>query len=143
MNKMNKKEAFAFFGIKQTNERWSWAGIRDDKSLVALTIWNDQKDYESGGKWETSVFGMNNPIWKDSKGNKERIKIIKYCIENLDGKFRVIWMEPKERGVMDETREYLWANPEKKSWFKIRDFDEETGEFSSDNFDDLLSLANE
>ena len=140
---MNKKEAFAFFGIKQTNERWSWAGIREDKSLVALTIWNDQKKYHRSGKWKTSVFGMNNPIWKDSPGNKERIEIIKYCIENLDGKFRVIWMEPKERNVMDATREYLWARPEEKSWFKIRDFDEETGEFSSDNFDDLLSSANE
>jgi hypothetical protein len=140
---MNKKEAFAVFGIKQTNERWSWAGIREDKSLVALTIWTDQRNYGGSGKWETSVFGMNNPIWKDSPGNNERIRIIKYCIENLDGKFRAIWMEPEKKNVMDATREYISAKPEKKSWFKIRDFNQETGEFSSDNFDDLLNTANE
>ena len=109
--------------------------IQESSALGCEMQW-EQKD-----NWPT--VRMNNPIWKDLKGNKERIDIIKYCIENLDGKFRVIWMEPKEWDVMDETRECLWANPEKKSWFKIRDFDEETGEFSSDNFDDLLSSANE
>ena len=42
---MNKKQAFAYFGISQKNEVWSWSGISDNQETVALTIWIDQCDW--------------------------------------------------------------------------------------------------
>ena len=99
--KMNKKEAFAHFGIKQKNERWSWAGITDDNSLVALTIWTDQREYKKGGRFTTSTFNANNEIWKDHLGNQERIQIIQYCINHLDSRFRVIWCVPEDPNVFE------------------------------------------
>ena len=134
--KMNKKEAFAHFGIKQTNEHWSWAGIKEDKSLVVLTIWTDQRNYEQGGRFTTSTFNANNEIWKDHLGNKERIEIIQYCIEHLDSKFRVIWCVPADPNVFEDTREVDDAIPFKKKWFRITEFDQETGEFSSESIEE-------
>ena len=130
---MNKKKAFEEFGITQKNERWSWAGMTDDKELVVLTIWTDQKKWDKKNKiFRTSTFNQNNEIWKDSLGNLERIEIIKHCINNLDSKFRVIFMVPKKPGVIEETRECKNAMPYFPTWFKITQFDKETGEFSSE-----------
>ena len=129
---MNKKEAFLKFGIKQKNERWSWAGISDDKSLVVLTIWTDQREWHQETKtFSTSTFNCRNEVWRDSKGNIERIEIIQYCIDKLDGKFRVIFMTPKDENIFDGKREYIKAVPFMKAWFKIMEFNQQTGEFSS------------
>ena len=129
---MNKKEAFLKFGIKQKNERWSWAGISNDKSLVVLTIWTDQREWHQETKtFITSTFNCRNEVWRDSKGNIERIEIIKYCLDKLEGKFRVIFMTPKDKNVFEGTREYIKAVPYTKAWFKITDFNDQTGEFSS------------
>ena len=134
---MNKKKAFATFDVTQKNERWSWAGMTDDESLVVLTIWTDQSTWDKENKTHTtSTFNQNNEIWKDEHGNKERIEIIKHCINKLDSKFRVIFMVPKKPGVIEETRECKDARPH-PAWFKITKFDEETGEFSSEMIRDF------
>ena len=66
------------------------------------------------------------------KGNIERIReIIKYYLDKLEGKFRVIFMTPKDKNVFEGTREYIKTVPYTKAWFKITDFNDQTGEFSS------------
>jgi len=138
---MNKKEAFAKFGIKQKNEVWSWSGINKDAAIpisqnlkapiCVLTIWNDQYDYMAG-IW--SIFDCNNEIWKDSNGNKARIEDIKYCLSELNGEFKAIFIEPVKRGVYDETREIKKISINDKLWFRITRFDEETGECEAERF---------
>ena len=138
---INKKEAFAKFGIKQKNEVWSWSGINKDapipinKNLQApicvLTIWNDQYDYKAG-IW--SIFNCNNEIWKDSNGNKARIEDIKYCLSELNGEIKAIFIEPVKRGIYDETREIRKISINDKLWFRITRFDEETGECEAERF---------
>ena len=87
---MEKKQCFAVFGIKQTHERMSWAGMTNQKDLVVLTIWKDEKTWDKKRKIViTSTFNRNNETWKDHFGNKERIDIIKYCLKELDGKLKM------------------------------------------------------
>ena len=131
---MNKKESFAYFGIKQKNEVWSWSGVSEDKSTVALTLWIDQCNWDKVNRNQvTSTFNKNNELWKDLPGNKDRILHIKYCIEHLDGIFRAIFIEPVKRGVFDETRKIKRVWPEKKYSFKILQFNEITGEYSAES----------
>ena len=40
-------------------------------------------------------------------------------------------MTPKDKNVFEGTREYIKAVPYTKAWFKITDFNDQTGEFSS------------
>ena len=127
-----KKEGFAYFGIKQTNERWSWSGVSEDGKTVALTIWTDQKSYNKDNKsYTTSTFNCNNALWKDDQGNKGRIDHIKHCKAELNGKFRAIFVTPKDPGVIDVKREIVGIKPMGNIWFQITEFDEETGEFES------------
>ena len=131
---MNKKQAFKYFGIIQKNEVWSWSGISDDRGLVALTIWTDQcKWIKEERKYVTSIFNMNNEIWKDLPGNQERIEIIKYSLNNLDGKFRAIFITPMKKGIFDETREIKSVKPYDKCFFKFTDFNETTGEYAAES----------
>lgn len=127
---MNKKAAFGYFGIVQKNEVWSWSGIKEDESLVAMTIWTDQfKCIEENDSLFWSTYDQNNSEWIDSFGNKERIDIIKKCRQKLDGKFRPIFVEPLNPGVNDETRVITSTHtPNDDYWFKIVQFNEETGE---------------
>ena len=131
---MNKKQAFAHFGIVQKNEVWSWSGISEDEGTVALTIWIDQCEWiKDERKYVTSTFNKNNNIWKDLPGNKERIEIIKHCIDNLEGMFRVIFITPVKKGIFDETRAIKTVRPYDKCFFKITDFNAITGEFSAES----------
>ena len=130
---MNKKQAFAYFGIKQKNQTWSWSGINDDHSLVAMTIWTDQYiEIKKDKVFFWSTFNQNNDIWKDSLGNLERIKLIKICLERLNGMFRPIFVEPKNPNINNETRKIAKTHkPDDKCWFKIVQFNENTGECSA------------
>ena len=116
---------------------WSWSGISDDKTTVALTLWTDQCEWiKEDRKYITSTFNKNNDYWKDLPGNKDRIKHIKYCIANLDGKFRAIFITPVKKGVFDETREIKSVRPYDKCFFKILDFNVITGEYSAESLSD-------
>ena len=141
----NKKEAFAAFGITQDNEVWSWSGINLDKSapidsnlsspLVVLTIWTDQKYFDKIKKihiWST--FGKNNKKWINDNGNVKRKEHIRFCIDNLDSEFQAIFIEPINKGVYDETRKIKKMSINTKLWFRITEFDEETGECSAASF---------
>lgn len=134
---MNKKEAFGYFGVVQKNERWSWAGLSDNKDLAVLTIWSDQKKFIKPTKtYQTSNFNQNNEIWINELGNKERIEIIQYCIDHLDCKFRAIIAVPKNPGVTNMTRDWKRGKPVDKQWFKLTKFNPLTGEFESESFID-------
>jgi hypothetical protein len=135
---MTKKDAFTFFGITQRCERRSWSGRTPNDDMVALTIWTDQKKFNSETKsYTTSVFDMNNEIWKDAVGNKWRIEDIKHCIENHNKKFRAIFVKPENPNIFDETRVCKDAMPFDKQWFEITKFDAQTGEFESHSLPEL------
>ena len=141
-----KKEAFSKFGIKQKNERWSWSGLNlgtsapIDPSLESpfcvLTIWTDQKKFNIDSKihyWST--FNCNNEIWKDKPGNIARINDIKFCLENLNGEFLAIFINPVKKGVFDEeSRKIKSISINTRLWFKITRFDEKTGECEAESF---------
>ena len=76
---------------------------------------------------------LQSQIWKDHLGNQERIQIIQYCINHLDSRFRVIWCVPEDPNVFEGTREVADARPFDKKWFRIKEFNPETGEFSSES----------
>lgn len=137
---MDKIDCFRYFGIEVTNIRWSWAGLNESGlnrrdtgggAVAALTIWTDQISWDKEKKCSVwSTYNKNNELWKNEKGNKERIGIIKYCIDNLKSEFRPIFVEPKNPGTFDETREAKnhSIRRDKDIWYRISNFDQETGE---------------
>ena len=143
---MDKIDCFRYFGIEVTNIRWSWAGLNEsglnrrdtgEGAVAALTIWTDQISWDKEKKCSVwSTYNKNNELWKDDYGNKERIEIIKYCIENLKSEFRPIFVDPYKPGIFDETREAKkhYIKRDKNIWFRISNFDQKTGECEAHSF---------
>jgi hypothetical protein len=130
---MNKKEAFAKFGVTQKNERWSWSGISRDGGTLVLTLWSDQYIYDKElkvNKW--SNFGCDNERWVADTGNSQRIKDISYCLENLDGKFRAIRVVPDFAKLPDRVIDTV--NPILHLEWHLTDFNADTGECSGESF---------
>tara|TARA_B100000768_G_C11215909_1_gene348176 strand:- start:43 stop:480 length:438 start_codon:yes stop_codon:yes gene_type:complete len=143
---MDKIDCFAYFGIKVKNIRWSWSGLNESGDnrkdsgygpVAALTIWTDQTTWDKEKRCSIwSTFDQNNEIWKVDKGNSERIKIIKYCIKNLNSEFRPIFVVPMKPGVIDETREAKshYVKKDRDIWYRITKFDEMSGECKAESF---------
>jgi hypothetical protein len=143
---VDKIDCFRYFGITLKNIRWSWAGLNvsgasrkdnGDGPVVALTVWTDQVSFNKEKKLSVwSTFNKNNKLWKNDKGNIERIQIIKFCIKNLQSEFRPVFVEPKKPGVIDDTREAKrhYIKKDRDFWYKITKFDEETGECEAESF---------
>ena len=130
---MNKKEAFAAFGVVQVNERWSWSGISSDRKTLVLTLWSDQYQFDKKTKKnEWSTFGCDNEKWIDDAGNSHRIRDISYAVENLDGRFRGIRVVPEGKQLPE--RVISSVNPIMHLEWQITDFDPHTGECSGFSF---------
>ena len=63
---------------------------------------------------------------KTSYGNKERIKHLQHCRDNLEGLFRVVITKAVD--VNGYPREILECYPMEGIWMKLLKLDEETGE---------------
>lgn len=131
MPKYTKLSAFEYYGTRQTNERWSWSAIADDKSVVAVNIWKDSIKYNDRKEPFYDGFDEQHEntlhLWINEKGNNDRKKHLKHAREKLDGLVRVIIavaVDPMvyPRGILD-------VYPLNDLWFKITKFNETTGQF--------------
>ena len=115
-NFTTQKDAFNFFKVKKGSwSRGPWSSLSNNGDLLILTIWTDQRDY----------------LQKYNNNNKKRIEHIKFCIKNLESKFRVVFVTPKEKNIFNGPRTAINWNAYDKAWFEITDFDDVTGEFKS------------
>ena len=76
-------------------------------------------------------FNKNTELWKNLPGNNDRKEHIQYCIDQCNSLFRTIMIIPEKKGVFDETREIKNAKPFDAAWFKILEFNPDTGEFKA------------
>ena len=142
---MNKKQAFTYFNLAQRNPVWSWSAISEDlrppsyfnnliaheAKLVGITLWVDQMSPNDEMIWEYDNFYKNTELWENLPGNQDRKEHIQYCIDHCNSLFRTIMIIPEKKGVFDETREIKNAKPFDAAWFKILEFNPDTGEFKA------------
>ena len=134
MSEYSKKSAFAVYDTKQTNEQWSWSAISEDKKTVAVTIWQDlikfdenkHPFYDSFSTYHEETIPLG--LWRDAKGNKERIKFLRHTIENLNGLVRVVVVKASDKSSYPRSVKSVF--PYQDLWFRITNLDEETGQFS-------------
>ena len=130
--KKTKKSEFWVYKTRQTNERWGWCAISDDKSVVAVTVWQDLIGYNENKEPYYDGFDDHHEntihLWGNQVGNEDRKKHLQHAIDELDGYVRVLItvaedVEAHPREIKDV---YHWND----FWFKITKFDENTGQFS-------------
>jgi hypothetical protein len=144
---MNKKQAFAYFDLVQKNPVWSWSAISDDlrpasyfnnnlkldARLVGITLWEDQMNFSAERTWKYSNFNKNTELWQHLPGNADRIEHIQYCLDFCSSIFRAIIVIPVKDGIFNATREIKDVEPFDAAWFKILEFNSNTGEFTAES----------
>lgn len=119
-------DAFAFFGTRPGNPRWSWSGASPDSKTIAVTIW----EHEAGV--DGSIDYFDDPglaTWTSKPGNQERIRNLLSARNNCDALFHVIWVTA--RNPDENTLTIAGRYPEEHFMMKLIDVDEVTGAFSA------------
>ena len=132
---MNKKDAFAQFGVVQLNERWSWSGVSEDQRTLVLTLWTDQYQFDKETKihhWST--FNCDSERWVNDHGNSHRIRDIQFALEHLEGRFRGIAVTPDSSQLPERVILTGSVKPLLHLEWQITDFDPATGECSGTSF---------
>jgi hypothetical protein len=118
------KSAFAYFGAKATNPRWSWSARSEDGKTVVVTLWDD--NIEPDGS--VDLFAHKRlPLWEKTRGNKDRIKNLSHAEDQCDGLFRVVRVSARDESAYPRSIAKRWPDP--ALVMKITDLDRTTGEF--------------
>ena len=127
------KAAFATFGAKGRNQRWSWSARSDDGKTVVLALWKDQFDYTSRPVAYDTIGRPDLPGWTDALGNRERIENLVWARDHCDGMFSVVIAVAED--VSARPRSISVSYPHKTMKMKLLDLNETTGEFRAINVD--------
>lgn len=122
MSPKTKTEAFAAYGAKLTNPRWSWSAKADD--AVVLTFWTDKLDRT--GK-PVSYDGSHEPGDLEALGNKERLEHLVWARDHCDGSIKVVLARRVPAASGRREIEEIWAQP--TLHFRLTEVNEQTGEF--------------
>ena len=122
-------EAYADGGFVRKNTYWSWSAVDSERPAVALTVWDDQIERDTDPWTFDPTASRDIAQWQHRKGNKERIRNIRFGLENCDGWFHLIWVQAGDpdgepRDVV--ARRYL---TDRRGHIAPEDFDPVTGAF--------------
>ena len=130
---MNKKQAFATFGLTQTNERWSWSAKSDDGGHVATTVWADQINKNQDVTLFVDTFNLpynqRNDLWRDKPGNRARIQHLSHARNHLNGLVRVLVVHALDPDAYPRKVKANSIEPITDCFFRVVELDEITGEF--------------
>lgn len=121
-----KTEAFEHFGTRLTNVRWSWSGIADDGSVVALVLWQDVVKGRNGALTYADEDDLE-AEWRKRPGHAERIRHLIHVRDRLDGRFRAVIAKAVD--VDADPRDIASSHPQQGVWWQLDHLDEATGAF--------------
>lgn len=102
--------------------------MAEDGSMVALVLWQDAIKSREG----KLVYHDDSELdaeWRTRHGHNERIRHLAHCRDKLEGRFRVVIARAVDREA--DPRDIASCHPQEGVWWKLDEFDEETGAFSA------------
>ncbi|MGP9821937.1 hypothetical protein ACTZWW_18110 [Salinarimonas sp. NSM] len=86
---MSRRNAFAAFGTRARNDRWSWSARSDDGRTVVVVLWQDYFTSEAGRRvYERPGF---DPKYVDARlGFRELMDNLAWARDHCDGRFHVV-----------------------------------------------------
>jgi hypothetical protein len=138
---VTRAEAFASFGAKCRNPRWSWSACSDDEQTVVLTLWEDEFRTENGVEIYKPRSKKRTPNWVNRLGNRERIDNLKKARDNCDGIFRVVYAIAKDTNASPRRIASCYPRPEMR--MQLVSLDEGTGVFYAVRLSDDSSFSSQ
>jgi hypothetical protein len=123
------REAFGFFGAVPSNHQWAWSARSPDGKTVVVNWWKDEVRSRDG----KLIYDMRNhphiDLWRDRRGNRDRIKNLAHARDYCDGLFRIVWI--KTNDPSERVRKTVERYPDKTLWMRLSapTLNEHTGEF--------------
>jgi hypothetical protein len=121
-----KTSAFGHFNVPLENVQWSWSGISDDKSTVAVVLWQDGVKGRGGAPTYHDDDDLE-AEWRDRIGNHRRIQHLKHAVEHLGGRFRAVIAKAVD--VTADPRKIERCFPQEGAFWEVDYLDESTGAF--------------
>jgi hypothetical protein len=125
-----RTDAFAYFGARGKNPRWSWSARSADGKTVVLTMWQDEFS-SIDGITTYATRSQKSVDWGGRLGNQERIENLRWARANCDGLVRVVIAVATDTKARVRTIERCFPHP--KLIMRIADLNENTGEFRAVN----------
>ena len=127
---MTLEEAFRKFKAKKWHSQMCWSAIAEN-SISVITLWNHQilRDKEKRIMYYT-CFEDDHIYWKDHAGNSKRKIHLQHSLEKHKGYFSAIEVFAKDTDARPiEIKKQV---PMVRFWWKIVEYNPETGEFSAE-----------
>ena len=129
MRSWTLEEAFRAFKAEKWDHYKTWSAIAEN-GISVITLWNHQikpnlkerKNYYScfdAGDW-----------WHEDTSNQKRKEHLQNSLELHDGFFSAIRVYPKDKTSIP--LEIERCSPMIKNWWKITEYNSETGEFKAE-----------
>lgn len=128
---MTKEQAYAFYGTRCRNSRWSWSACSDDESVVVLTFWADQFSGPPVHPVTYDDTNWNDPAVAGRLGNRFRKQHIQHAIDHLEREVRVVFAIANNADA-NPRRGTEWR-PLPNLRMRIIDFNPETGEWTAES----------
>lgn len=133
MQKLNKRNGFAFFNAIQRNERWGWSAITPNMDKVVINIWQDEMmgGWGSSSYFDTQELDSDPSTWPKC-GHNDRVKKLKHASDLLDGILYILIAVNGGRSSSSRRINYCypWLNKDNRAYrMKITHLDEKTGHF--------------
>ena len=119
--------AFAHYGVKPKNPRWSWSARSEDGKIVVMTLWKDHFNFKTSPISYDDFGDEHLQKWVKRPGNIERIENLKWARDNCGGVFRVVVAVAKD--VNADPRAIAESYPQDRLSMRLTELNEETGEF--------------
>lgn len=123
-----KTKAFAHFGVRLDNVRWSWSGVSADGSTVAVVLWQDAVKGREGQLTYADDEELD-ARWRERLGHDARIRHLAHCRDRLNGRFRAIIARAVD--VDADPREIASCFPQEAAVWQLDHLDEDTGAFTA------------
>ena len=126
-----RSEAFASFGTKPGNPRWSWSSRSEDGKHVAVTLWQDRftdkgRVYRS---WDTDMPGE----WRSRPGFTELIENLAHARDHTNGLVHVVLARAKDENAVPRTIARCFPQPNLK--MRVIALDTEEGTYTLERID--------
>ena len=126
-------EAFAHFGAKGANQRWSWSARSPDGKTVVITLWQHQLKVENKKAIYRAEKRESVENWENRNGNQERLENLKWAMKNCDGLFHVVIAIAEDVNAHPHRIKECFPKP--NMMMRIIELNEETGEFQAESVD--------
>ncbi|MDC0028437.1 hypothetical protein OAJ35_02810 [Gammaproteobacteria bacterium] len=129
MRDWSLEEAFRAFKAKKWDHYKTWSSIADN-GISVVTLWNHQIESNlEERKYYYSCFDAGD-WWHSDIGNQKRKEHLQNALDLHDGYFSAIRVYSRNKETIP--LEIKRCSPMDKNWWKIINFDSETGEFSAE-----------